>query len=130
MLVDRRSITHLHWQLALDRSRLAAGEVVVGLADLEQEIRSLILTPKGSVPLNPEMGSDLAPYIDRPPAVGVPAMTREVWAARTTWCKRIVVEDGPVTMVAFHHFAIPVFRRPVEGIADDGRRTEVDYVAA
>jgi len=129
MLVDRRSITHLHWQLALDRSRLASGEVVVGLDDLEQEIRSLILTPKGSVPLNPEKGCDLAPYVDRPPAVGVPAMTREVWTALTTWCKRIVVEDVQVTMVAFHHFSIPVFWRPVESIADEIRRTEVDYVA-
>lgn len=38
--------------------------------------------------MNPEKGCDLAPYVDRSPAVGVPAMTRAVWAALTTWCKR------------------------------------------
>lgn len=128
MLVDRRTIPHLHWQPLIDRERFAAGEIVAGIDDLAQEIRSLILTPKGSVPLNPEKGCDLTPYVDRPPAIGVPAMTREVWAALTRWCVRIVVEDVRVSMVAFHHFSIPVFWRPVETIGAEIQRTEVDYV--
>lgn len=128
LLVDRRTIRHLHWQPRVDFTTRADGEFVVGLADLEQEIRSIILSPLGSVPLNPEKGCDLTPYVDRPPAVGIPAMTREIWRALTRWVVRITVTDVRVETVAFHHYRFPVFWRPVRSVSDEIKRTVVDYV--
>lgn len=127
MLVDRADINYLHWQLKVDFGQPADGEIVAQIADIEQEIANLVLTPKGSVPLNPEKGCDLLPYKDLPPEIGIPNMVREVWDGLTVWCKRIIVEDVQVEMVDFHHWKIPVFWRPVEAVLNEILRTEVTW---
>jgi len=103
------------------------GHVVEKIADLELGIQNIILTPKGSVPLNPEKGCDLYPYIDRVPAEGIPNMTREIFDALRIWCTRIIVDRVEVEQIAFHHFKFPVFWRPIESVNDELIRTVVDY---
>lgn len=126
MLIDRNQITALHWQLKVDREATPDGHIVTALDDLEAEIKQLILTPLGSVPLNPEKGCDIYPYIDRPPAVAIPNMTRAIWDALTRWCVRIVVTDVQVEALDVHHWKMPVFWRPLESVLSDIRRTVVE----
>ena len=49
------SITSAHWQPALD----TPGGVVEGLRDIDQAIRIILTTPRGSDPHRPEFGSDI-----------------------------------------------------------------------
>ena len=103
------------------------GHVAEKIADLELGIRNVILSPKGSVPLNPEKGCNLYPYIDRPPSEGIPNMTREIWDALKAWCPRILVDRVEVEQVAFHHYKVPVFWRPIESINDELIQTVINY---
>ncbi|MFB2538801.1 GPW/gp25 family protein [Acinetobacter sp. c3-l95] len=48
-----------HWQPSLRDDG-----IVTGFADVEQAIRIILSTPKGSVPHRPEFGCDLLPFID------------------------------------------------------------------
>ena len=48
-----------HWQPSLDTDG-----IVTGFADVEQSIRIILSTPKGSVPHSPEFGCDILPLID------------------------------------------------------------------
>lgn len=48
-----------HWQSSLDDDG-----IVIGFADVEQAIRIILSTPKGSVPHRPNFGCDVLPLID------------------------------------------------------------------
>ena len=132
-LIDRNSIRFRHWSLKV--SRLGAdgtapevwGEIVSAVDDLDQSIANLLLTPKGSVPTEPEKGVDWPGVIDRHPSIGIPMLTREIWDALAIWEPRIVVQKVEVEMRAFAHFVLPVFWRPIESVLDDLRMTEVTY---
>ena len=131
MLVDRHQIPFLHWQHRVVPGADAAwGEIVSGYDDIDQAIRIIVLTPKGTVPTEPEKFCDALSYIDRPPAIAIPGITREVWDALTRWEPRIVVDRVTVTAVAFHHFRVPIFWRAREDVAAEIRLTEVDLVGA
>lgn len=131
--VDRSSIRFRHWSLKV--ARLAAdgstpqvwGEIVSAVDDLDQSIANLILTPKGSVPTEPEKGVDWTGVIDKHPSIGIPMLTREIWDALAIWEPRIIVQRVEVQMPAFSHFVVPVFWRPIESVLDDLRVTEVAY---
>lgn len=56
------TIRNANWQAKLHD----IGTVVEGLADVDQCIRTILLTPKGSVPQQPDFGSDVWRYIDWP----------------------------------------------------------------
>ena len=91
-LIDRNRIAHAHWQMRLGTfADPAIGEIAAGLDDLEQAINIVVLTEKGTVPLQPEMCCRLLPWIDKPPADAIPNFTREIWDALATWEPRIVV---------------------------------------
>ena len=126
-LVDRRTIPYLHWQHRLGLPQSALGEIVHGLDDLEQALETVVLTEKGTVPLQPEKCTRLLPFIDRPPAVAVPNFVREIWDALTTWEPRIVVAEVKPRQVAFHHWRFPVFWYPRADISRQIRMTEVNY---
>ena len=81
-LADIRSVD---WSLALG----AIGEVVQGLADVEQCIGIIVTTPRGSDPLRPTFGADLWRYIDFPIDRALPAIVSELTAAITTWEPRV-----------------------------------------
>lgn len=62
------------WQVRLG----TLGGIVDGVEDLEQCLRVVVLTPKGSVPHDPEFGADIYRYLDRPLAAVRGAIVREV----------------------------------------------------
>jgi phage baseplate assembly protein W len=81
------SITSAHWQPALG----SPGEAVEGLRDIDQAIRIILKTPRGSDPHRPEFGSDLHRYIDWPVNRVVPYLVREAVTALRQWEPRMDV---------------------------------------
>lgn len=79
------SITAAHWQPALGTS----GEVVEGLRDIDQSIRIILSTPKGSDPHRPAFGSDLHLYLDWPTNRVTPHLVREAVDAIRHWEPRV-----------------------------------------
>lgn len=133
-MIDKDTITHRHWSLKVGRADpdtgLAAdsyGDVVTAVDDLSQSITNIVLTPKGSVPTEPEKGCDVLGAIDKHPSIGIPYLTREIWDAITIWEPRVTVQKVDVLTVAFSHFRTRVFWRPVQSVIDDLQVTEVVY---
>lgn len=133
-MIDKDKITHRHWSLKVARPAPETGavpdtwgDVVFAVDDLSQAITNLILTPKGSVPTEPEKGCDVLAALDKHPDIGVPMLTREIWDALSIWEPRIIVQKVEVTMPSFSHFRTRVFWRPVESVLDDLIVTEVAY---
>ncbi|SNY91463.1 hypothetical protein SAMN04515647_1684 [Cohaesibacter sp. ES.047] len=119
-------IDYLHWQHKVTLGANAAwGEIAVGLDDLHQAVRIIVLTPKRSVPTEPEKFCDALDYIDRPPAVAIPAIKRAVWDAITLWEPRIVLDGIEAEMVDLAHYAITISWHPVEGVLKEIQRTKV-----
>lgn len=132
--VDRHSIRFRHWSLQVARRDPSTGEapdtfgrIVTAIDDLDQAIANLVLTPKGSVPTEPEKGVDWPGVVDRHPDIGIPMLTREIWDALAIWEPRVVVQKVEVAQAAFSHFVTRVFWRPIESVLDDLRVTEVTY---
>lgn len=116
------SITAAHWQPALGTS----GEVVEGLRDIDQAIRIILTTPKGSDAHRPEFGSDLHLYIDWPVNRVTPHLVREAVDAIRRWETRVMVVQVQVRIEEAH-----VFLRVQWRVADDvPQLTEVSYARA
>ncbi len=128
---ERFETPHLHWQLRIRPGDAPPwGEIAAGLDDLEQSIRTIILTPPGSVPLEPEKFCAALDYIDRPPAVAIPAITREIWDALSRYEPRITLaEPVQVKMLEFHRFRAVIHWRPTADVLAEIRRTEVILAA-
>lgn len=73
------------WSLALG----AIGEVVQGLADVEQCLGIIVTTPRGSDPLRPTFGADIWRYIDFPINLALPSIVSELTSAITMWEPRV-----------------------------------------
>ncbi|MGA9725306.1 MAG: GPW/gp25 family protein [Candidatus Binatus sp.] len=89
-------ITSADWSLALG----AIGEVVQGIADVEQCLGIIVTTPQGSDPLRPTFGANIWRFIDFPIDVALPAIVSELTSAITTWEPRVnlvSVAAQPVT---------------------------------
>ncbi|MGO1000827.1 GPW/gp25 family protein [Lysobacter sp. CA196] len=56
-----------------------------GIADVDQAIRILLGTPRGSDPHRPEFGSDLHRYLDWPVQRALPHLIRETVTAIRRW---------------------------------------------
>jgi phage baseplate assembly protein W len=78
-------ITSADWSLALG----AIGEVVQGLADVEQCLGIIVTTPRGSDPLRPTFGADIWRYIDFPINLALPAIVSELTSAIARWEPRV-----------------------------------------
>lgn len=83
-LADIRSAD---WSLKLG----AIGQVVQGVADVDQCVAIILTTPLGSDPLRPTFGCDIWRYIDHPMSLSLPAIVRELTAALTLWEPRITL---------------------------------------
>lgn len=70
----------LHWQPALNRPDLVEAE-----ADIDQCIRIILTTPKGSDPHRPDFGSGIHLYLDYPVNQAVPHLVREGVEAIRQW---------------------------------------------
>lgn len=74
-------ITSADWSPRLG----ATGAVVEGAEDVEQCIRIILGTPRGTVPHRPELGCDLWRYLDLPLDRARPLMVREAVEAVQRW---------------------------------------------
>lgn len=84
-------IRSIHWQPALGQH----GDVVEGVADIEQAIHIILKTPKGSDPHRPDFGSNVHRYIDWPVTRAIPHLVRESVEAIRKWeprCELVKVE--------------------------------------
>lgn len=127
-MLDRNDISYVHWQMKRSPDGAAVlGEIAAELDDLNQEIRQCILTPKRSVPLNPEKGCDLEPYRDRPLNVRHLFVAAEVREALKRDVPRINVSDVAV-QTEFDTVTIKVTWSPVEMVLEEFIETEVAYV--
>ena len=116
------NITAAHWQPALGTS----GEVVEGLRDIDQAIRIILTTPKGSDAHRPEFGSDLHLYIDWPTNRVTPHLVRETVDAIRRWETRVSVVQVQVSIDA-EHVTLRVQWRVADGVP---QLTEVPYARA
>jgi len=82
-------ISAVDWQLKLGD----IGEVVEDIADINQCIRIILSTPKGSDPHRPEFGSDVWKYIDYPIKEAIPNIIREAIDAINAWEPRIRIKN-------------------------------------
>jgi len=87
-MVRVTDIKSIDWQPKLGE----IGEVVEGLEDINQCIRIILATPKGSDPHRPEFGSDIYRYIDYPVNEAIPNIIREAVDAINRWEKRIEIK--------------------------------------
>lgn len=85
------------WQPRLD----GVGETVTDLADLDQALRIIVTTPKGSDPHRPEFGADILQYLDRPQLSETPALIAEIARAILAWEPRLEL----VSIIPTHDLA-------------------------
>ena len=93
-------ISSVHWQPALKSL-----DVVEAEADIDQSIRVILSTPKGSDPHRPDFGSNLHLYLDYPIDQAVPHLVREAVEAIRQWeprCELVKVtpsiEEAQITL--------------------------------
>lgn len=116
------SITAAHWQPALGTS----GEVVEGLRDIDQAIRIILTTPKGSDAHRPEFGSNIHLYIDWPANRVTPHLVREAVDSIRQWEPRVSVVQVQVAIEG-SHVTLRVQWRVADGVT---QLTEVSYARA
>ena len=92
--VDITTITSTHWQPAIGKP----GAVVLDAQDVDQCIRIIMTTPKGSDPLRPLFGFDGWHYLYWPINQARPHLVREIIQA-LAWEPRIDVDAVQVTLV-------------------------------
>lgn len=97
--VTLADIASADWSLMLDATAAALGlptgigNVVQGLADIEQCLAIILTTPPGSDPLRPDFACDLFQFIDQPISRARPAIVAAVYDAIELWEPRIVTES-------------------------------------
>ena len=69
----------------------AIGDVVQGIADVEQCLGIIVTTPRGSDPLRPTFGADIWRFIDFPINRALPAIVSELTSAITVWEPRVTL---------------------------------------
>lgn len=116
------SITAAHWQPALGTS----GEVVEGLRDIDQAIRIILTTPKGSDAHRPEFGSNIHLYIDWPVNRVTPHLVREAVDSIRQWEPRVSVVQVQVAIDG-SQVTLRVQWRVADGVT---QLTEVSYARA
>jgi phage baseplate assembly protein W len=97
------NITAAHWQPALGTT----GEIVEGLRDIDQSLRIILTTPKGSDPHRPEFGSNLHRYLDWPTDRVTPHLVREAFDAVRQWEPRVSVDQVHI-QISVHHITARV----------------------
>ena len=116
------SITSAHWQPALG----TPGEVVEGLRDIDQAIRIILTTPRGSDPHRPEFGSDIHLYIDWPTSRVVPHLVREAVEAIRRWEARVTLVQV-LAEIEEERITLRVQWKVADGVI---QQTEVPYARA
>lgn len=91
-------ITSSDWSLMLDSTAgqgpgSGIGNVVQGIADINQCLTIIITTPLGSDPLRPTFGCDLLAWIDKPITLAKPGLVAAIITAIATWEPRVTVNS-------------------------------------
>lgn len=107
--------------LASDR----LGELVTDTQDVDQCIRIILTTPKGSDPHRPLFGSNLHLYIDYPVNSARPHIVREAVNALREWEPRIEVVKVTVSLVDMAALACVVEWKFVAGVAEESFMTNL-----
>lgn len=124
----RHDIPYAHWQMKRDHDgRALWGEISAELEDLDQEIRQIILTPKGSVPGEPEKGCNLDQFRDRPMNIRSLLVVEEIRSALERWAPRVKVKDIQATATATQ-ISISVTWRPTSATQSEFYVTEIPNV--
>lgn len=82
------------WQLRIGEP----GAIVEGQDDVDQCIRTILLTPRGSVPFDPEFGSDVWRYLDAPLTTVRPYLLRAILEAVQRWEPRAEITQVDVSL--------------------------------
>ena len=90
-------ISSLHWQPSV-----SSNGVVENIADIDQSIRLILKTPKGSDPHRPTFGSNLHRYIDYPVNQVTPHLVRESVEAIREWETRCTLIRVNVSIEETH----------------------------
>lgn len=69
------------------------GQIVEGMADLDQCLRILLGTQKFTDPLRPEFGIDLLAYVDKPINQAAPFLRKEILDSVALFEKRITIKS-------------------------------------
>jgi len=80
-------IKSVDWQFKLNE----IGSIVEGIDDIDQCIKIILMTRKGSDPHRPEFGSDIWQYIDYPVNEAIPNIIRESFDAIALWEPRVQI---------------------------------------
>jgi phage baseplate assembly protein W len=75
--------------LKIDPERATLKQIDNLIEDIEQSITTILLTPKGTNIFEPEFGSELLSYLDRPAPQYIPRIVAEVWRAIQRWEPRV-----------------------------------------
>ncbi|MDD7908647.1 phage baseplate protein [Pseudovibrio exalbescens] len=119
----------LHWQIRLAQEDDAPwNEAAIGLDDLAQSIRLICLTPKLSVPTEPEQFCDALSYVDRVPAEAIPGISKEVWEGISRWEPRVLLDRVDVAQAGFAYFTASIYWRPRSDVLAELQRTDVDLM--
>lgn len=128
-MLDRNDIPYVHWQMRRDPDGKAVlGAISAELDDLSQEIRQCVLTPKRSVPLNPEKGCDLDQFRDRPMNIRHMFVGAEVREAVARDVPRVEVHGVSVAPTSPSQVSISLSWAPREAVLSEFIVTEIDYV--
>lgn len=76
-MINVNEIKSVDWSMKLG----FFGEVVEAVDDIDQCIKIILKTRKGSVPLDPEFGCDIYKYLDMPLNLVIADITRETFVA-------------------------------------------------
>jgi phage baseplate assembly protein W len=106
------------------------GELVTDIADIDQCIRIILTTPKGSDPLRPLFGSNGHFYIDYPIDSARPHLVREAVNALRMWEPRIEVVKVSVTVSDIAALNCAVQWQFAQGLPDDAFVTNLPIGAA
>lgn len=106
------------WSLSVaDQS----GAVVTGDADISQCILLILQTARGSDPLRPEFGTDIAAQLDRPYPVAAALIIAQATVALATYEPRIAVLSVTPAMPENGHIQITVTwrRKKAAGLSNE-----------
>jgi uncharacterized protein len=67
----------------------SVGEIVSDLLDVDQCLRVILTTPKGTDPYRPDFALDVLDYLDWPIQKATPIVAREAMRAIATWEPRV-----------------------------------------
>jgi len=112
-------IASAHWQPTLHE----AGAVVEGWRDIDQAIRIILATPKGTDRHRPDFGCRMHDVLDWPVDRATPHLVREAITAIRTWEPRADVIRIDVTADG-HHISLRVVWQAADGVLRD---SEVRY---